>query len=166
MSFIVHDLSRTGRLTLSLWGEVGNPRRQEEIPMAVSRSAGAVEGVPRLLLRLEGAALAAGAVYMYHRLGGSWWLAACLILVPDVSLLAYFGGTRLGAIAYNAFHITLGPLVCAALGLLLPSFDLIQVALIWAAHVGIDRALGLGLKYNAGFGITHLGRIGGAMAGS
>jgi hypothetical protein len=50
--------------------------------------------------------------------------------------------------------------------LLLPSFDLIQIALIWAAHVGIDRALGLGLKYTAGFGITHLGRIGGAMTGS
>ena len=111
-------------------------------------------------------ALAAAAVYAYHRLGGSWWLFACLILVPDVSLLAYLGGTRLGAIAYNAFHVTLGPLVCAALGFLLPSFDLIQVALIWAAHVGIDRALGLGLKYNAGFGFTHLGRIGGAMTGS
>jgi len=134
--------------------------------MAESRAAGAVEGVPRLLLRLEGAALAAGAVYMYHRLGGSWWLAACLFLVPDVSLLAYFGGTRLGAIAYNLFHVELGPLLCAALGFLLPSFDLIQVALIWAAHVGIDRALGLGLKYDAGFGITHLGRIGGAMTGS
>ena len=37
--------------------------------MAVSRSAGAVEGMPRLLLRLEGAALALGAVYMYHRIG-------------------------------------------------------------------------------------------------
>ena len=52
------------------------------------------------------------AVYTYHRVGGSWWLFACLILVPDVSLLGYLGGTRLGAIAYNAFHVTLGPLVC------------------------------------------------------
>jgi len=134
--------------------------------MAVSRIAGAVDGVPRILLRLEGLALAAAAVYAYQRVGGSWWLFACLILVPDVSLLAYLGGTRLGAVAYNALHVTLGPLVCAGLGLLLPSFDLIQVALIWAAHVGIDRALGFGLKYNAGFGFTHLGRIGGAMTGS
>jgi len=134
--------------------------------MAVSRIAGAVDGVPRILLRLEGLALAAAAVYAYQRGGGSWWLFACLILVPDVSLLAYLGGTRLGAVAYNALHVTLGPLVCAGLGLLLPSFDLIQVALIWAAHVGIDRAFGFGLKYNAGFGFTHLGRIGGAMTGS
>jgi hypothetical protein len=134
--------------------------------MAVSRKAGAVDGVPRIMLRIEAAALAIASIYMFHRLGGNWWLFASLILVPDVSLLGYLGGTRLGAIAYNALHVTLGPLVCAALGFLLPSFDLIQVALIWGAHVGIDRALGLGLKYNAGFGFTHLGRIGGAMTGS
>jgi hypothetical protein len=28
------------------------------------------------------------------------------------------------------------------------------------AHIGLDRALGYGLKYNAGFVFTHLGRIG------
>ena len=82
--------------------------------MAVTRLAGAVEGMPRLLLRLEGAALALGAVYIYHRIGGNWWLFAALILVPDMSLLAYFVGTRLGAIAYNAMHVTLGPLAPAA----------------------------------------------------
>jgi hypothetical protein len=134
--------------------------------MAVSPVVGAAAGLPRILLRLEGAALAAGAVYMYHRVGASWWLFAALILVPDLSLLAYFGGTRLGAIAYNAMHVTLGPLICAGLGFLLPSFDLLAVALIWLAHIGIDRALGLGLKYAAGFGFTHLGRIGGALSGS
>lgn len=134
--------------------------------MAVSRLAGAVEGMPRLLLRLEGAGLALAAVYTYYRVGANWWLFAGLILVPDVSLIAYFGGTRLGAIAYNTFHVTLGPLICAALGFLLPSFDLISVALIWAAHIGVDRAAGLGLKYGAGFGFTHLGRIGGTITGS
>ena len=36
----------------------------------------------------------------------------------------------------------------------------VAVALIWLAHIGIDRALGYGLKYEAGFGFTHLGRIG------
>ena len=48
--------------------------------MAVSRLAGAVEGMPRLLLRLEGAALAIGAVYLYQRIGANWWLFAALIL--------------------------------------------------------------------------------------
>ena len=130
------------------------------------RLAGAVEGMPRLLLRLEGAALTLAAVWMYHRIGGNWWLFAALILVPDVSFAGYLINTRIGAIAYNTMHVTLGPLVCAALGFLLPSFDLLSIALIWAAHVGLDRALGYGLKYGAGFGFTHLGRIGGALSGS
>src|SRR5436305_15179812 len=105
--------------------------------MAVSPVVGAAAGVPRILLRLEGALLAAGAVYMYHRVGANWWLFAGLILVPDIGLLGYFGGTRLGAIAYNTLHVTLGPLLCAALGFLLPSFDLISIGLIWAAHIGL-----------------------------
>jgi hypothetical protein len=29
--------------------------------------------------------------------------------------------------------------------------------LIWTAHIGFDRALGIGLKYPTGFGDTHLG---------
>ena len=134
--------------------------------MAVLRLAGAVEGMPRLLLRLEGAALALGALFLYYRLGGNWWLFAALILVPDISFAAYFFGTRPGAIAYNAMHVLFVPVALAIAGFLLPSFDLIWIALIWAAHIGIDRALGFGLKYGAGASFTHLGRIGGAMAGS
>ena len=36
----------------------------------------------------------------------------------------------------------------------------LSIALIWMAHIGMDRALGYGLKYQKGFGFTHLGRIG------
>jgi hypothetical protein len=35
-----------------------------------------------------------------------------------------------------------------------------SVALIWIAHIGIDRAMGYGLKYATAFSDTHLGRIG------
>ena len=40
----------------------------------------------------------------------------------------------------------------------------IPVALIWAAHIGIDRMVGYGFKYDAGFGFTHLGQMGKAPA--
>jgi hypothetical protein len=131
----------------------------------VSRLAAAVEGMPRLLLRLEGAALAVASIYMFHRIGGNWWWFA-LILVPDISMAAYFFGTRPGAIAYNAMHVLFVPVALALAGFLLPQFDLLSVALIWATHIGVDRALGFGLKYGAGASFTHLGRIGGAMGGS
>jgi hypothetical protein len=36
----------------------------------------------------------------------------------------------------------------------------LSLAMIWLSHIGIDRALGYGLKYQAGFAFTHLGRIG------
>jgi hypothetical protein len=120
----------------------------------------AVGGVPRWLLRLEGAALCLIAVLLYRKVGPSWWFFAALFLAPDLSLLGYLGGPRLGAISYNAAHTLIGPLVLAAAGMLLPAYVLVWLGLIWLAHIGIDRLLGFGLKYQAGFAFTHLGRIG------
>ena len=36
----------------------------------------------------------------------------------------------------------------------------LPIAFIWTAHIGMDRALGYGLKYPSAFGDTHLGRVG------
>jgi hypothetical protein len=37
---------------------------------------------------------------------------------------------------------------------------LLPIALIWIAHIGLDRAFGYGLKYGSAFGDTHLGQKG------
>ena len=121
---------------------------------------GAASGVPRLLLRLEGAATLAGAVFAYGALGGGWGMFALLFLVPDLSMLGYLAGRRAGAISYNAAHNLLGPAMLAALGIATSAHGLLAVACIWVAHVGFDRMLGYGLKYGSGFGDTHLGRLG------
>jgi hypothetical protein len=34
------------------------------------------------------------------------------------------------------------------------------IAMIWLAHIGFKRTMGLGLKYASGFRLTHLGAIG------
>ena len=34
-----------------------------------------------------------------------------------------------------------------------------KVALIWLAHIGMDRLLGYGLKYPSAFKDTHLQRV-------
>lgn len=83
-----------------------------------------------------------------------------MFLAPDFSFVGYLGGARTRAIAYNAAHTLIGPLLLATAGLLLPFYILTPLALIWVAHIGFDRLLGYGLKYAAGFGFTHLGRIG------
>jgi len=135
-----------------------------ETTFAHAPRAGAVDGVPRLLLRLEGVALALVAVFAYAKLGASWWLFAVAVIAPDLSMAGYLAGTRIGSIAYNAFHITLGPLLLALAGFLLPQFDMLAVALAWLCHIGVDRAVGFGLKYKVGFPFTHLGRVGKVMA--
>jgi hypothetical protein len=119
-----------------------------------------VTGAPRALLRLEGLFLFALAIALYGRLGESWWLFAILFLAPDLSFLAYLSGSRIGAMAYNAVHTTIGPVLLALAGFFASYQPAVAIGLIWLAHCGIDRALGYGLKYEAGFGFTHLGRIG------
>ena len=125
-----------------------------------SDATAAVTGTPRLLLRLEGAALLVIAVVVYARTGMSWWLFTALVLAPDLSFVGYLAGPRVGAAAYNAAHTTVGPIALALVGVLAPSPLAVAIALIWLAHVGADRLLCYGLKYDAGFGFTHLGRIG------
>lgn len=113
------------------------------------------------LLRLENAALAAVAIGLYWQGGASWWLFAALILSPDLAFIFYLRGPKAGALAYNAAHCWIGPILAGAIGWFWQQPAVISVALIWAAHIGIDRALGYGLKYQSGFSDTHLGRIGG-----
>jgi uncharacterized protein DUF4260 len=122
--------------------------------------AGEVTGGVRILLRLEGLTLFAGMVLLYAVWGGSWLVFVLLFLVPDLSFLAYLADSRLGAIAYNAAHSYMAPVALLTAGFALEWPLLLSFAMIWLAHIGIDRALGYGLKYAAGFGFTHLGRIG------
>ena len=63
------------------------------------------------------------------------------------------------AAVYNAFHSYPLPAVLAAYGLLGGLPLTLGVALVWFAHIGMDRAVGYGLKYPTAFGDTHLGRV-------
>lgn len=121
---------------------------------------GFVDGQPRVFLRIESCALAIAASIAFSRTGQSWWLFAILILVPDLSMLAYLTGPHQGARVYNAVHIYVGPLVLGGAAFLAASSIALAIALVWAAHIGIDRMFGFGLKYPAAFAATHLGLIG------
>ena len=120
---------------------------------------GSTAGGVRALLRLEGLALLAGALLLYPHAGLGWGIFALGFLAPDQAFFGYLGGARTGALCYNATHSTVGPLACLAAGAA-GHPALLGAGLIWAAHVGFDRALGYGLKYARGFGFTHLGRVG------
>ena len=114
---------------------------------------------PAVLLRAEGAALLLTSVMLYWVSGGSWLLFALLLLVPDLSMLGYLAGPRVGATVYNVFHAYPLPAALGAFGLLGGSPLALAVALVWFAHIGMDRLVGYGLKYPTEFKDTHLGRV-------
>lgn len=113
----------------------------------------------KLLVRLEWAFLAAGLLVIYGTIGGSWLLLLGLFLVPDLSMLGYLANARVGAVAYNAAHALVGPVLLALVWVWSPSPLLLELALIWGFHIAFDRALGYGLKLSS-FQETHMGRIG------
>jgi len=134
--------------------------REKKISSVTAPRPGFVNGTPRLLLQAEGLAVAIASITAFGWSGASWWFFAALILAPDLSMLVYFAGSRSGAVAYNAVHSYLGPIVLFGAGAALAAPTGIAIALIWSAHIGVDRALGYGLKYGDAFTSTHLGRIG------
>jgi hypothetical protein len=119
-----------------------------------------VTGGPRLLLRLEGLAVLLAAVAGYRSIDASWTLFAALLLLPDLALLGYLAGPRIGASTYNAFHTYMAPGILAVLGLTGVVPQVWPYCLIWLAHIGMDRSLGLGLKFPSAFRDTHLGTVG------
>ncbi len=122
------------------------------VPSGAAPAAGGV----RLLLRLEGLAVLLGATLLYSQFGEGWVLFAALFFAPDLAIAAYAVGPRAGAAVYNAAHTYVGPIALATAALLAGRPILAAAGLVWAAHIGFDRALGFGLKYATGFGHTHL----------
>lgn len=128
--------------------------------LAPSPAAGIVTGSVRALLRLEGFAAFAAATACYAHAGFSWPAFALLFLAPDLAMLGYLAGPRLGARSYNLAHTYAAAVALALLGFTGGMPAAAAGGLIWIAHIGFDRALGYGLKYPTAFGDTHFGRVG------
>jgi hypothetical protein len=115
----------------------------------------------QLLKIEEGAQLAAAIVGMnLLPFQFSWYVWVVLFLMPDISMLGYLGGPKMGAVTYNLVHhkasgalLFLGGLYASA-----PVFCLAGVLLF--GHAAFDRMLGYGLKFSDSFHHTHLGKIG------
>jgi hypothetical protein len=156
--------NRKTKFDNSVYVAPGHTALKEEAFMAVIVIEHSAKAAPsdsvRATLRLEGLVLFLAAAALYARSGESWRLFAILFLAPDLSMLGYLFGPRIGATFYNTAHSTIGALAIAAAGSIAAQPLVTAIALVWLAHVGFDRALGYGLKYASGFRDTHLGRIG------
>ena len=125
-------------------------------PLTSPGGAGLVTGLPLLLLRSEGVALLVMAILLYGRYGRSWWLFVALLPAPDLGLLGNLWSRQAGAVAYDLTHTYLPPATLSVTGVVTGSGLAVALALVWFAHIGMDRALGLGFQYPDGSGRTHL----------
>jgi len=114
----------------------------------------------RNLLKLEEFALMVLGIFMFGLLGYQWWWLPVLILTPDISMLGYLLGSKIGAVCYNIFHHRGFAVLLYFVGIyfMLPIIQLIGTILF--IHTVMDRIFGYGLKYDKGFKFTHLGEIG------
>jgi hypothetical protein len=123
-------------------------------------SDGTVTRWPRRWLRLEGATLLVGSLLAYSTTHEAWWLVPLTLLVPDVLAVGYLGGSRFGARLYNLAHVTVLLAALIGLGWWRAQPLLLALGLVWLAHIGLDRLLGYGLKYEDASHHTHLGWTG------
>ena len=113
-----------------------------------------------VILRVESVAIFVGGVLLFLQLNGNALWLLPLLLAPDVSMAGYLGGPRLGSVTYNLVHNLVTALGLLAVGWFVPIAPLALAGAVLIAHVGMDRALGYGLKLPTDFKDTHLGRIG------
>ncbi len=74
-------------------------------------------------------------------------------------MVGYFAGTKIGAIAYNVSHTYVSVALAGVIGFMLHWPPTLPLCLVWFAHIGFDRGLGYGLKYDTAFRNTHFGRV-------
>ncbi len=122
---------------------------------------GVVTGRPLTWLRVEGLAVAVAALTIFAATAQPWWLVPALLLIPDLSALGYLAGPRVGAWTYNLAHTAPLPLALLGAGAGWDSSALTVAGAIGLLHLGLDRVLKYGVKYDHSFAVTHLGAHGG-----
>jgi len=126
-------------------------------PDATAATPGVVTGRPLAWLRIEGLAVAGAGLVIFATTGQPWWLIPELFLIPDLSALGYLAGPQVGAWTYNLAHTAPLPLAVLGAGTGWHISALTAAGAIGLLHLGLDRVMKYGVKYDHSFGITHLG---------
>jgi hypothetical protein len=112
------------------------------------------------LLKTEEIAQMLLAVVVFAHLPFAWWVLPATFLLPDLSMLGYLAGPRVGAASYNTLHHKGLAIAVGVAGWLLGQPVLMLAGTVLLFHSAFDRMLGYGLKHATGFQDTHLGRVG------
>ena len=115
-------------------------------------------------IRADAAALFIVALWVVTATHSSWMCFLALFLAPDLSMIGYVFGPRVGAVTYNGAHLYAWPVGLLAAGLTYHAPFTTTAALSWIAHIALDNVVGYGLKLPIGFEHTVYGPIGRAGA--
>lgn len=105
-------------------------------------------------LKVEEVMMLGLGVYLFGLLHYEWWWFLVLILTPDIGMLGYLFGNKIGALGYNTFHHKGLAISLYLLGIYFSMPPCQLVGIILFSHSAMDRAFGYGLKYDKGFKYT------------
>ncbi|UOQ71592.1 DUF4260 domain-containing protein [Hymenobacter cellulosilyticus] len=120
----------------------------------------------KLLLKIEELAQLLLALFVFTYLPYAWWVLPATFLLPDLSMLGYVAGPRVGAVCYNLAHHKALALAVGVAGWVLGLPLLVLAGTVLLGHSAFDRLLGYGLKHTTGFHDTHLGQVGAKHVGT
>lgn len=112
------------------------------------------------LLKLEELGLFCLSLVLFADLPYGWGVFVLLILAPDLGMLGYLRGPRIGAAVYNVAHHRGLAVALYAIGVRAAMPPLALAGAIMLGHASLDRVFGYGLKHPDAFQHTHLGWIG------
>lgn len=111
-------------------------------------------------IRADAAGIVVLTLWTVSATDSSWIWFFALFLLPDLSMIGYAFGPRVGAVAYNVGHLYAWPVGLLLAGLTAHTSFATTAALSWIAHIAFDNVVGYGLKLPIGFEHTALGPIG------
>jgi len=114
----------------------------------------------KITLKLEDLAQFILGIFLFSQLDFAWWWFPALILLPDIGMLGYIFGPKIGASVYNLFHHKAVAIGIYLLGIFYFGSVITLIGIILFSHAALDRIFGYGLKYPDSFQNTHLGKIG------
>lgn len=113
----------------------------------------------KITLQIEELGLFLFGIFLFNQMEYAWWWFLALILAPDLSMIGYLFGNKIGALVYNFFHHRALAVLVYILGIHFSNKELQLAGIILFSHSSMDRMLGYGLKYEKGFKFTHLGNL-------
>lgn len=111
------------------------------------------------LIKLENAFVFITVIIVYYMFGFSFWIFLIFLLVPDISMLGYLINFKIGSVIYNIGHSYIVPIIITLFYLVIRETLILEISLIWLAHISMDRTIGYGLKYAAGFDKTTIQKV-------